>query len=240
MMVVVFFIGVMLLVVAFLIACIGLRGVPIVGRLLRRPTSTVARLREGPVELSGKVMAIGEPVLSISGHRCVAAKTTVSSRAGTGDRSSGTGSQESLRLAPAVRLVDATGTCVLELANAQIVGEHWQSKSISGGQLANVPWVDLIPPRSAAVAVAEELILDGATVLVSGDATLLVTPPETYREGPAEQWVISGSADHLLVIASGGQTRLVVRTLASAVFVLASALYLGVLGAVTIMLAFMG
>ncbi len=212
----------------------ALRGMSIVGRLLRRPTVAVSRLREGPVEVSGKVMPVGEALLSLSGHRCVAVKTTVSGWSG-GEDSSSKGSKTAQRVVP-TRLVDATGECKIDLEQSAIVGERWHSRTITENELAYVPWIDLVPSGSTEVTVEELIIPEGATVLVSGDASPSAKQPG-YREGAGEEWSISGSPEHLLVVSIDGQARMIGRTVVLATLVLAAGAYLGALGLLMITLS---
>jgi hypothetical protein len=75
------------------------------------------------------------------------------------------------------------------------------------------------------------------TVLVSGDATQEAREPGNYRDGTAAEWVISGTAEHLLLLSIGGQTRLIARTIAVASFVFAVGGYLAALGAIMIVVS---
>ena len=227
--------GVVLVIVGLGLSIKSFRGMAIVGRLLRQPTVSVSRLHEGPVEVSGKVMPVGEPLLSLSGHRCVAVKTTVSGQFGTGEDSSSKGSKTVQRVVPA-RLVDATGACRLDLDLSEVVGERWHSETVKEGMLAHVPWVDLVPAGSTEVTIEELIVPEGATVLVSGDAALAAKPPG-YREGAGEEWLISGTAEHLLLMSIGGQARLIAKTVGMATVVLATGAYLGSLGVLMILLA---
>ena len=231
MMVGTFLLGALMAILGLMLALKAVRGVSIIARLLRRPTSPVARLQDGPVEVVGKVTAIGEPLLSISGHRCVAVKTTVNgcSRSGPKDTDpTTTGTKTSQRVVP-VRLVDATGACRLDLDLAELVGERWVSKPVTDAVLANASFVELVPPGSNEVTIEEHIIPEGATVLVSGDASQAPREPG-YRDGNPTEWVISGTAEDLLVLSIGGQTRLIAKTVAIGSLAFGIGAYLAVLG----------
>lgn len=238
MMIASFLLGALLVVMGIVLAIKAVRGVSIIARLLRRPTSPVGRLEEGPVEVYGKVTAIGEPLVSISGQRCVAMKTTVTGRLtpeGTTNHTTTTGSNTAQRVV-AARLVDATGACRLDLDVAEFAGERWVSKPVGEATLAHVSWADLVPPRSAEVTIEEHIIPEGATVLVSGDASQAPREPG-YRGGDPTEWVISGTAEDLLIVSIGGQARLIAKTVAFASLVLGIGAYLAALGTMMMMVS---
>lgn len=226
-----------LFIVGLVLAIKAIRTFSVAGRFLRRPTLRVSELREGPVELAGKVVAVGEALVSLSGHRCVAVTTIVSGQSRSGDDSTGTGSRTRQLVVPA-RLTDATGHCRLDLGLSDYDGERWLSKTITEAELPHVPWLDLVPPGSTEVTIEERIVPEGATVLVSGDAAQETNDTTAYREGKATEWVISGTAQELLLLSVGGQTRLLARTLGVATFLLAVAGYLLTLGGLIITLAF--
>ena len=229
-----FVLGAVLVIMGVFLAIKAVRGVSIVTRLLRRPTSPVANLHEGPVEVYGKVTAIGEPLVSASGQRCIAVKTTVngSSKSSPNDSEpSSTGTSSAQRVVPA-RLVDATGACRLDLDLAELVGVHWVSKPVAEGALAYASFAQLVPPGSNEVTVEEHIIPEGATVLVSGDATQAPRDPGGYRDGELAEWVISGTAEELLILSIGGQARLIAKTVAIGSLVFGIGAYLAALGAI--------
>lgn len=86
-----------------------------------------------------------------------------------------------------------------------------------------------MPPRSAEVTIEEHIIPEGATVLVSGDASQAPREPG-YRGGDPTEWVISGTAEDLLIVSIGGQARLIAKTVAFASLVLGIGAYLAALG----------
>lgn len=241
MMFVAFVIGVVMLIVALVLLVGGLRGFSVARRILRRPTSAIAKLQEGPVEISGRVAAIGEPIISLSGQRCVAVKTTVRGQSGTGKESKLTGEKTSTRVVEA-RVVDATGQCRLDLGTSEILGERWVSATVFQAHLSEVPWAhQLVPNDSTHVTIEELTVPEGATVLVSGDATL--PEPEAGEGGYRDvmrEWVVSGSAKSLLIISVGGQLRLLARSVLPATIVVLSSLYLGALGVVIVAVAIGG
>lgn len=227
--------GASMLVIGVGLAIRAGRGTTVVARLLRRPTLPLARLRHGPVEVSGTVMAEGEPLLSLSGQRCVAVKTTVRGRSASGT-SSGSQAPNTVQLVVPTRLVDATGDCRLDLDLAEIVGERWESKELDEAELGRVAGGALVSGGSAEITIEEEIIPEGRTVIVSGDASDEARFLRNERDGKAEQWVLSGTEDHLLVIALGGQTRLVAKSVALATLVFVVAAYLTAVGALTVAL----
>lgn len=229
--------GAAMLAIGIALSIRAIRGAAVVGRVLRRPTLAVSRLQGGPVEVSGKVVPNGDALVSSSGQRCVAVKTTVHGRrSGIGELSS-LGFKTAQRVVPA-RLIDATGECRLDLDLSEVVGERWLSNPIYETELARVPWADLVPLGSTEATIEEVIIPEGATVLVSGHATEDAKAPGSYRDGRGTEWVISGTTDHLLVLSLGGQARLVGKSVAIATFVLAVGAYLIALGGMMIVVAF--
>jgi hypothetical protein len=242
MMTVALLLGVVMVIAAIVLLRSTLRGVAIAGRVIRRRTLRVSSLREGPVEVSGTIVPVGEAILSLSGHRCVAVETIVDGQDRTGSDVAGKGEKKLQRVVPA-RLIDSTGRCRLDLDLAGLVGERWKSALVPASDLAAVPWAaQLVPDGATHVTIEERIIPDGAEVLVTGDASLGDTDAGEggYRSPRAEEWTLSGTAEQLLIVSLGGQARLVATTIVYAVVALAAAAYLGALGALMIALVVAG
>lgn len=234
-MIVVFLFAVAMLVVGIALVLRVRDGVSVILRLLSRPTLTVAQLHEGPVEISGKVKAAGDALLSLSGHHCIALTRTVSGTSGTGKYATSRGTTTSRKVVPA-RLTDATGDCRVDLDLSDVVGERWKTE-VSGGQLMLLP-AELVPSGSDRVTIEEVIVPEDAVVLVSGDAKEVALPPESYRGGLASEWILSGTADQLLLLSVGGQTSLIARTAVVTMFVLLVGTSLTGMGVLMMLLAF--
>ena len=224
-----------LFVLAFFLLRAGVRGLAIAKRVIGQPTIPVARIAEGPVEVAGRVVPIGDPVMSASGQRCVAVKTTISGRRGTGKKSTSKGQNTALRVAPS-RLTDRTGTCRLDLESCELVGAQLTSEAINPIQLVEEPWAfGLVPADSDNITIEETLVPEGALVLVSGEAAMPEPAPGGggYRDATIE-WQVSGTPQRLLVMSVGSQGRLLARALVPAILILGAGTYAGGLGALIV------
>jgi hypothetical protein len=209
----------------------AVRGLQIAARVAKQPTVSVAAIAEGPVEISGTVSAVGDPLVSLSGERCVAAKTIVMGRKGTGKNSSSTGRGQILRKVPC-RLTDRTGVCRLDLESSEIVGERMISKAIDVGSLPNEPWLlELVPEGSDNVTIEETVVTDGALVLASGEGEQpeIVPGGGGYRGG-AMEWKVTGKPHRLLLLCAFGQTRLLLSSVVPALAMFGCSVYLAGLG----------
>ena len=208
----------LVLLIAALVVRSGIRGLAVVRALLATPTSTVSSLVPGVVELTGVLRARGPEVTGLSGEAGVVVHLHISWRKPSGKSTTEVGTHRMVRACAAV-LDDATGTCRLDLAEATLVGAFREGDGILVADLvAFDPALEEIVPATATTALVRETILvDGARVLVRGEARAeTMTVAAAYRGASREAFVVGSSeTDHLLV-ASGGQARLVLRALVPA------------------------
>lgn len=181
-------------------------------RILARRTRPTARLEEGGVELAGTISSPA-PIESLSGLSCVAVKTIVNGLSGDmSDEPTSHGTRTVVRTTPSI-LVDATGACRVDMDECELQGSSYSSPAIAVRELASIDWIqEHIPPSSTHVKVDEIVIVNGARVLLSGQATREETPAESYRDSPSG-WVVFGLSTELLLVAEGREGWLLARTL---------------------------
>lgn len=210
----------LLVIMALLLGAAGLllavKGVRAFGpavRILARRTRPIARLEEGGVELAGRISS-PTPLESLSGLRCVAVKTTVSGQSGDPkDEPTSRGSRSVVRTTPSI-LVDATSACRVDMDECELQGTRHVSPVLPVSTLAGIDWaMELVPEQSTHVTIEETVIVDGATVLLSGRASRDDAPAESYRDAEPG-WVVHGVPEELLIVAEGREGWLLVRTIA--------------------------
>lgn len=219
----------------------ALSGLSVAARVLRQPTIPTSKIATGPVEVRGTVAPIGEVVTSLEGTPCVAVKTIVTSRRGTGKNSKVLSTETRVRVVPA-RVTDASGTCRLDLDLSAIVGPRRAAQAIGTFEMPSHDWLQQMMAAEADNFDVEETIVPvGSNVLVSGDATetdaRLDVQSDAYR-GASLEWKIEGRAERLLVISVGSQMRLVAVTVLPAVLLLLLSLHLLALAGGTALAAF--
>jgi hypothetical protein len=215
----------MMLVVLALGAVMVLAGVKLILRaragarfaveVLRRPTRRIAEIAPGIVEVSGEIAAEGSPIEALTGARCVAVKTTLSGWDGDGKGKKQLGESTHLRAAPAT-LRDGSGECDLDLSDAEIAGVEWIALlvPIAEVQRAAPAWLlSRIPEGSTHVTIEENVVPDGARVLVTAETqeTQMVGDGGGYRAAKA-RFRLGSSPERRLVLAASGQTALLLRT----------------------------
>ena len=182
-------------------------------RVRRIPTRAVSALTEGLSEVAGTIRAVAgasgdESLRTLDGTNAVVVRTSMSSTQRRGNKTyrvlAGT---DDLETVP-VELTDATGTCVLELDEMIVLGEtqRWQftrDELESAHPTLFAKLVERNPPSGTIVQVYVEQtwIADGATALVSGEATASEIDSEDYR-GRHRRFRMQSSAFDPLIVSS--------------------------------------
>jgi hypothetical protein len=194
----------------------ALRSAKAVMRIVRLPTTPIAKLREGPAEVSGKVTVTGEPIYNLRGQRCIVLETTISNC--TDHSTSSQTKQPANQLEKTHKqvgtgcVVDSSGRSELDLRLCQFIGERWKAEGVHAASVLDVAWArELLSVDAHYINIEEHFILEGSTVLLNGEASLVSVDPNLigYRsDANAECWSLAGTPEALLVMSQGSQTRL--------------------------------
>lgn len=212
-MVILAFLGVLLVASGLVLLFRVRHGAALVLEVWRRPTCAISAIQPGVVELSGKLSPVGEPVFGLSRPDNVAVKTQVIGFSGEGKQRKNLGGRSTLRAGRAL-LQDATGTCVIDLDDAEIVGEFF---SMAPAPLSHFeedlpPWArDLAPPSATHLAVEEVVVPSGAEVMVTAVTRKQEKNQALYRDAGA-RWELGGTEERRVLVTVGGQKALFRRT----------------------------
>jgi hypothetical protein len=191
-------------------------GFPAVFAVLQTRTRAIQAIAAGPVEIEGAISAADAPITGLSRVRCVAALTTVRSARGTGKGRTSLGEQRRVEVTRAT-LRDGSGACELDLEHTEILGQAWVAADmpVADFQEDAPAWASaLVFPGATHVTVEEQIIPEGARVLVSGRATALSLAEGAGAPGATPRFRVEGAPSLLLLLAFGGRTRLLLRTIA--------------------------
>lgn len=202
----------------------------------RRPTKKVAEIEPGVVELAGRISAAEEPIDGLARKGCVAVRTTIRGFSGDGKRRERLGERSILR-ASRVALRDASGTCVVDLGDAEVVGDEWVSPAVRVEEALSSwpPWArDLVPPGATHVEVEEAVVPEGADVMITAATRKQERVDGFYRDAQA-RWELGGSEEMRCLVTVGGQNQLFRRTGGAVAFAVVCGILLVVQGIATIL-----
>lgn len=202
------------------------RGLPTLKQILERPTTPIAQLRDGPVEVAGVVEA-DQPVRNLRGRKCALVLVEIHSEWQTRTGKNSVTHHEVRRQtfgARSVSVFDATGTCRLSFdveavaVSADPVRSRREPHMINGVLESCPHYEELIVP-GADLTIVEQSIRVGHKALVSGDAWPdEQEAPEGYRQGVAHAHKIVPPPERKLLVAAGSQGQLVLRLAGPLVF----------------------
>ncbi|MDI3282940.1 hypothetical protein [Polyangium sp. 15x6] len=211
-------------------------GAALVLEVWRRPTKKIAEIEPGVVELAGTIAAAEEPIDGLSRKGCVVVRTTLRGFSGDGKRRERLGERSVLR-ASRVALRDASGTCMVDLADAEVVGDEWVSPAVRVEEALSSwpPWArDLVPPGATHVEVEEAVVPEGADVMITAVTRKQERVDGFYRDARA-RWELGGSEEMRSLVTVGGQAQLFRRTGGAVAFAVVCGLVLVVQGIATIL-----
>jgi hypothetical protein len=173
-------------------------------RVFRLPTSTVANLTDGEVELAGKLTS-SEPLRGVDDAPAIAARWTVHARVPSDENSAGEVlTTEVIDCAP-VELTDSTGTVMLVLRDFVLLGSTRRYRIDASELKTRCPTLSewFKPPKEliGLLLIEETLIPDGAEGFVCGVAALSETPRrgDAYRDAK-RRFELSGTPAEPLVL----------------------------------------
>lgn len=184
----------------------------VVRQLLGRPTSRIAEIQDGRIEVAGVVSA-EEPVQASHGADCAVVAIEI-----VHEWTSGSGKQASTKTSTKIRtdtarditLDDGTGSCRLLIKEEMIVVAYQRRWSMDYHEFCSrYPGDTSLLGDSARGTVTryERSIELGKRALVSGFATPdPETAPGGYRQGAGARYLIGGDSEHKLLVVAGGQT----------------------------------
>ena len=211
-------------------------GAALVHEVYRRPTKRIAEIEPGVVELAGRITAAEEPIDGLSQKGCVAVRTVIRGFSGEGKRRERLGERVILRVSRAA-LRDESGTCVLDLGDAELVGDERVSPAVRVETVAPSwpSWArDLVPPGASHVEVEEAVVPEGADVMITAVTRKQERVEGFYRDARA-RWELGGSEERRSLVMVGGQVELFRRTGGAVAFAVACGLFLVVQGIATIL-----
>ena len=217
-----------------------LTGAPVVLQVLGRPTTPIAELRPGEVEIAG-VISAEQPVLDPHGRPCAVVSLGYSGlwwvKGARGKPVAVSEESEGVVVGSGLVVRDRTGACrLLAPAAALAVSAGPRSQQLDASEVQELlrrsPGLGSVVSVRPQVRLVGRSIRVGARVLVSGwareDAT---AASDRYREGAGRAFVIGPADGRKLLVSAGGQghllTRAVVPLLVALVMVAAT---LGLLG----------
>jgi len=210
-------------------------GAALVLEVWKRPTCAIKDIQPGVVELAGTLSASDGPIEGLSRKGAVAVKTTLTGFRGEGRRRERLGERNVVRAARAV-LRDESGACVVDLEDAEIVGEEWTSSvaPVSGLPAEWPSWArDLVPPEASRVKVDEVVVPDGAEVMVTAVTRRQERTEGFYRDAQS-RWEVGGDETRKVLVTVGGQGKLFRRTGGAVAFAVLCGVLLVVQGVATI------
>ncbi len=179
-------------------------------RVLRDDASKVAALENGPAKIAGK-LSTRQPIVGLDGTPAVAVWREVSCRHGSegeGDRGPTTFHPECAE----IEVTDETGTCVLEMGAALLVGPSnsytftpaalaERSPALSAAVTASNRWLDVVE-----IFIDETLVPDGSNGVVAGRASLddAGVHAGEYRGGH-RRVRLSGDDEQPLILSAWGE-----------------------------------
>ncbi|MDI1429800.1 hypothetical protein [Polyangium sorediatum] len=211
-------------------------GAALVLEVWRRPTKRIAEIEPGVVELAGRISAAEEPIDGLSQKGCVAVRTHIRGFSGEGKRRERLGERSVLRASRAA-LRDESGTCVVDLGDAEVVGDEWVSHAVRVEEVASSwpPWArDLVPPGATHVEVEEAVVPEGADVMITAVTRKQERVEGFYRDARA-RWELGGSEEMRGLVTVGGQVQLFRRTGGAVAFAVVCGVFLVVQGIATIL-----
>jgi hypothetical protein len=208
------------------------QGLAAVARALRLDTTPLSQLTEGLVEVEGVITALDAPLVAASGRPAVFADVALRGTHGIGKSSRVTHRSHAHRSVKAA-LTAADGTMVgLDLDHVEVVDASAAFQVVvSRMEEPTRAWATDLSWDTEQLMVTERIVEPGARVVVSGRARVVdaVVDPRTsgYRDGvPVEKktFVIGGSPEARLLVATGTARQLTWRALWPVVVLLLTAL----------------
>jgi hypothetical protein len=179
-------------------------------RVLRHRLSKVAVLTNGPAKIAGTLSA-REPLTGLDGTAAVAAWRKVVCRRRPDDDGD-TGPTTFHSACAEIEVTDETGTCVLEMGAAFIIGpsrSHTFSRSLLEERFPEL-WADISKTNGGVdiveVSIDETLVPDGSKGVVAGHAALENAVPQgsAYRDGN-RRIEMSGDDEQPLILSAWGE-----------------------------------
>jgi hypothetical protein len=196
-----------------LAAWLGWRSRAIVRRLDAVPTSTVRGLAAGLAEVAGTLRAEREPLRTLSGDLALAARTRLSCTYVNNGRINRSLALVDVVDAVPIVLEDATGSCVLAVDPALVLGMERRFdltvevlEAARPELLARLQY-GLVSGRVTKIHVEQTWVPQGATGFVSGRAVVdEVVPEEGYRDAMA-RFSMHGDEESPLIVSSWPERR---------------------------------
>lgn len=184
-------------------------GIRLLLEVWRRPTTPISAIGPGVMELAGTLSADGEPVAGLSTSGCVAVKTRVIGFSGLGKNQTNLGGRSVLRASRGV-LRDSTGSCLIDLEDAELVGELFSSPPLPFAEVEKdlPPWArDLAPPSATFLAIEEIVVPVGSSVMVTAVTRKQEQTKGLYRDSLA-RFELGGTEERRVLLTVGGQNEL--------------------------------
>lgn len=186
---------------------VGYQGLAPVMKLRRRKSVRVSDVVRGPVEIAGKIRAVGDPIEALDGRPLAAALWNVSYSYRSGSKSYSANLGEPILRAAAVEIVDATGSCPIDLGCVVPMGPERSYAMEPAAFAARHPdvWERITQPKKEEtlkeVRIAETVVRHDVEGLVSGEAIPddSLVPSADYRGAKQRMRIIGTDVEPLLL-----------------------------------------